>query len=435
LVLRSQAPGIELDVLASLKQLKAGSPKKDYAAVKTVELQMPSDDAVVPAAVLPQRAREVPFYVSIRAKFWCILVLLFAALLAIMIITITTLKSNGSTWMEETTTDMKSQQIAQLSTLVNSKSLFIEVCCLSFCYSAAAITRCFQAFVTQMTVDLRTFAVFTTALLNYSLVSAANVNDHHRYLASYAQSTGDPYTSAVTSSTNYSSYFYKEVADCETTSCYYGYYNAYNTRLTSLMDLKMRSYSYKNSYVSVIQFAFANSSLIRNYPYSQTSLLTNPTTCPISDLTLSMCTTAYYSSACANSGVDGYSYPAYDPRCRSWFHIGLNIANKTEVYFQTPRLSSAGQFIVTTIAPIYAPYSQSITSIGSQPGSDQVEGVVNFNVLMSELSNALNSLPILENGYNYLIDTSNTTVLIIHPDASATCTSIECVEGMTNLLC
>jgi hypothetical protein len=113
LVLRSQAPGIELDVLASLKQLKAGSPKKDYAAVKTVELQMPSDDAVVPAAVLPQRAREVPFYVSIRAKFWCILVLLFAALLAIMIITITTLKSNGSTWMEETTTDMKSQQIAQ----------------------------------------------------------------------------------------------------------------------------------------------------------------------------------------------------------------------------------------------------------------------------------------------------------------------------------
>jgi hypothetical protein len=92
-------------------------------------------------------------------------------------------------------------------------------------------------------------------------------------------------------------------------------------------------------------------------------------------------------------------------------------------------MSNAGQFIVTTIAPIYSPYTQSTRSISSSAGTNQVAAVVNFNILMSELSDALNSLPILVNGYSFIIDTTNTTVLILHPDATSTCSSIECAQG------
>jgi hypothetical protein len=282
--------------------------------------------------------------------------------------------------------------------------------------------------VVQMTADLRTFAVFSTALLNYSLVKAEGINDRRRYLTSHAQTNEDPYSSSVTYTANYSSYFYKEITDCGAASCYADYYDAFNTRLTSLMDLKARSYLYSKSYVSVIQFAFANSSLIRNFPYSQTTLLTNPTTCPIADLSLPMCSNLFYNTDCHVAST-GLAYPPYDPRCRTWFHIGLNIADKNEVYIQTPRLSSAGEFIVTVIAPIYGPYSQTVTDISANPGNNQVEAVANFNILMSELSDALNSLPILENGYSYMVNTVNTTVLIIHPSASSTCLTIECAEG------
>jgi hypothetical protein len=39
------------------------------------------------------------------------------------------LQDDGSTWMDQTSADMLSQQVTQLSALVDSKSLFIEVFC------------------------------------------------------------------------------------------------------------------------------------------------------------------------------------------------------------------------------------------------------------------------------------------------------------------
>jgi hypothetical protein len=140
----SITPGIELDVLTSLKN-KSSSPAKVnvvlsctvmvvdlsfeqvYAAVNAADPQMEADDSVLPAIALPARAKEITVVASIRTKFWCILALLFVALLIIMIITITSLKEDGATWMDQTTADMTSQQVAQLSSVANSKSLFIEV--------------------------------------------------------------------------------------------------------------------------------------------------------------------------------------------------------------------------------------------------------------------------------------------------------------------
>jgi hypothetical protein len=100
-----------------------------YSAVNTIEVQMNGDDGISPSNALPQRARDITFFASIRTKFWGILLLLFVALLIIMIITIVTLQDDGSTWMDQTSADMLSQQVTQLSALVDSKSLFIEVFC------------------------------------------------------------------------------------------------------------------------------------------------------------------------------------------------------------------------------------------------------------------------------------------------------------------
>jgi hypothetical protein len=104
---------------------------------------MTSDDCQLAIALphLPSHAGNVPAYASIKVKFWALLVLLFVALLVIACITTISLQDDGSTWMSETAANMKVQQINQLSSLVNSKSLFIKVCfvttyCQTFCTRA-----------------------------------------------------------------------------------------------------------------------------------------------------------------------------------------------------------------------------------------------------------------------------------------------------------
>jgi hypothetical protein len=288
-----------------------------------------------------------------------------------------------------------------------------------------------------MTVDLRSFAVFTTALLSFSLTSASNIDSPvNKYLPSYEQQAGTPYSASVSTSKDFSSYFYKQEVQCEHTSCYSAYHDAYTTRLTSLLDIKMQSYLYAHSYVSIVQFAFANSSLIRNYPYAQSTSLASPTTCSVTDPTLQMCRNIYANSKCSHSDDDGeYSYYPYDPRCRNWFQVGFAATDPEGVIVQTPKRSSAGQFIVTTIAPIYSAFTQSDTSVNLVPQSEAIEAVVNFNILMSRLSESLNALPILTHGYSYMVNSLNTSVVILHPAAAIGCISIECTEGAPYLSC
>jgi hypothetical protein len=53
--------------------------------------------------------------------------LLLAGLLAIMIVTVVTLRSNGTTWMDETGTEITTVQVTNINSIATVKSSFVKV--------------------------------------------------------------------------------------------------------------------------------------------------------------------------------------------------------------------------------------------------------------------------------------------------------------------
>lgn len=90
-----------------------------------------------------------------------------------------------------------------------------------------------------------------------------------------------------------------------------------------------------------------------------------------------------------------------------------------EVSFEYPRVSSGGSFVVTAVSPIRR--GQSDTGL--------LYGVLNMNVLATTLSASINEFQILQTGYVYLVDAKNVSRIVIHPSATATCTSVRCCEA------
>ncbi len=74
----------------------------------------------------------VPLFFSIKFKFYWIVLTLFACVLAIMIITIISLRGEGDSWMEETGLDLEAQQLSNLHSISESKAVFVQV--LTSCY-------------------------------------------------------------------------------------------------------------------------------------------------------------------------------------------------------------------------------------------------------------------------------------------------------------
>ena len=202
------------------------------------------------------------------------------------------------------------------------------------------------------------------------------------------------------------------------------------TKITSVLDLKLQGYLYPGSFVSLLQIGFeaANSvynsgGYLRSWPYA-TSLTgtSQPTSCLVATTNTAVCASKYVNSACSILYPPaGTIYPAYDARCRSWYQFAVQPGNGVPgvVYYQYPRASSSGAFVVTAVTPI----KQGGTATG------QLIGVLNFNVLVTTLSNSLNALKILSTGYSYLVDSRNTSMLIISPYASKSCARVACAEG------
>jgi len=152
-------------------------------------------------------------------------------------------------------------------------------------------------------------------------------------------------------------------------------------------------------------------------PYSYKSYGA-PTSCFIEDRTRDDCNAKYLASACNPSSFSG-EYPLYDARCRRWYQIGTKPGATTrEVYFDYPRVASTGDLVITTAAPI------------RRHGDDngELHGVLNLNVLAATLSDSVNQLKIIDNGYVYIVDATNTSNVVLHPRLSKTCTSFRCCE-------
>jgi tetratricopeptide (TPR) repeat protein len=113
----------------------------------------------------------------------------------------------------------------------------------------------------------------------------------------------------------------------------------------------------------------------------------------------------------------GTGYPSYDPRCRKWFNLGYN-GESGKAYFQYPRKSSSGDFVTTVTTPLR--------------NATDFAGVLIFNVLAKKLSDSVNNLKILDNGYSYLIDAKNPASIILHPNAPSGCNRVDCSEGFSS---
>jgi tetratricopeptide (TPR) repeat protein/uncharacterized protein YegL len=177
---------------------------------------------------------------------------------------------------------------------------------------------------------------------------------------------------------------------------------------------------YTNSFASFVQLGLETEGYFRNLPYTRSNYQ-YPSRCTVEDQTASYCQSAYQTSKCNNVGA---SYNYYDPRCRSWYQTGKTYIDTPDTYFSYPRISSAGSFVITAFAPIY----DSISTFTS----NEFVGVININALATTLTNSVNALKILADGYAYIIDTTAPDYLVMHPKASGSCLQVQCAEGFTN---
>ena len=156
----------------------------------------------------------------------------------------------------------------------------------------------------------------------------------------------------------------------------------------------------------------------RYLPYTSTPIASNnpskPDSCRIELPASDYCTSLYYNSRCVTgNGV----FPPYDPRCRQWYYQGKNLTKVDQVRFLVPRTSSSGVFVQTAYIPIRK--------------GGAFYGVLLTNYLASRLSNIINSLRILDTGYCYLVD-STTSEVVSHPKLTGSCSTLQCVEGMSD---
>jgi len=239
------------------------------------------------------------------------------------------------------------------------------------------------------------------------------VTTGYEYLGGYyypGATVGAAYTTTMDNSGNYvSGYFSNTDTSSSAASTTQ---TSDETRAFSYMDMKFQSYFHSQSYLSFIQVGLEDAYL-RQFPY-QMSYLSEPTSCKVEDTTMSYCQTAYNNYKCGNSAAS--TYAPYDPRCRSWYALGRTYQSSPNVYFQRPRLSSTGAYVVTAVSPIISKTQQTFV------------GVINFNYLVTTLSSAINALPIMSNGYAFLVDATATTQIILHPRAPNGCLLVSCAE-------
>lgn len=336
---------------------------------------------------------------SIKSQLYCLALLLLAGMMMALIITIVFLADSGKQWTETSSTQLQAKQLTFLQAFAASKVVFV--------------TSYFQQLSLDLLVGARVYSLVNDQQLNRSAFIA-----NHWYLPSYSIDPRNPYHLP---NSNYSlantGYFVSDDADCfRSPGGCDATHRAYQTRLTSLLDIKLRSYFYSGNAFSFMQTGETMNGFTRYLPYVATTANSDPTSCVISKTAGEVCAAKYANSRCASS--DYPSFPVYDARCRPWFELAKNKADPTQVYFQHPRISSSDNYVLTGVVPIRA---------GNQVQGD-FQGALNANFLISALSDSMNAVTILQSGYSYLIDATNTSVLIVHPNASASCGELACAE-------
>lgn len=182
------------------------------------------------------------------------------------------------------------------------------------------------------------------------------------------------------------------------------------------MDIKYRSLFHSNNIISFIQTG-SEDGLTRYLPYAHYSHST-PASCTIQNVSRSYCFSAYQNSACnPSSGIS--TYPPYDVRCRSWYDQGALLSSNA-YYVQSPRISSSGIYVVTFLSTV-------------KSAINHLQAVFNMNIKGSVLSDSLNEVTIMSNGYTFMVSGENVTNVIIHPRASTTCMTVMCCEGFESV--
>ena len=357
-----------------------------------------SNIAVTEATLIPFSAdkQSTRFFSSIRSYLLFLVSLLLCGLLAIMIITVVSLRNEGDSWMTKTGSDMETTQMLNLQYIAIAKASFVK------------------SFFQQVFMDITVTSATVTAVLDKNLTGS-------NYLKSYSLDKFNMFvpSDGTTTSYKYSGYFDKSDGLCyqNTPSSCYQENNATITKEISVLDYKFQSIFHTKSFVSYLQLGLNSSGYVRQFPYLQSDL-SHPTSCLISDTSSSNCYNEYKNSKC--NGVSA-SYPYYDPQCRNWFVLGERSTNINNPLVLTPRISSNGQYVVTVFTPIRAD--------GINNGN--FYGVLNFNVLANRLSSAINTLKILNSGYCYLINSVNSSYIVLHPNAPSGCVYVSCAEGFS----
>jgi hypothetical protein len=318
---------------------------------------------------------QVSIFTSIKSAFYFLSALIVITSLVVLIITIITLKSEGTLWMKSTEIDLNNKQMENLAAIAGVKSIFTSY------------------YFLQIMVDLRVTARFVKNILS------GDYHDPQQDLTSYSLDLFSTHVSPVDSSTLYSGFF---LANSDIITA--------ESKNTSLFDIKYRSLLYNDSLTSIVQYASESNGYFRSFPYKK-SAYSNPTSCTIQDTTDPTCASLYSNSKCSDSLAA--SYPKYDPRCRLWYQFGKSQSNLSDVHVMYPRYQlTSGKYVVTSVMKIL---------LGSE-----FFGVINSNSLVEDLSNAVNQLKILDHGYSYIIDAKNTSNLIMHPTSQ--CGRIVCAE-------
>ena len=178
----------------------------------------------------------------------------------------------------------------------------------------------------------------------------------------------------------------QDFASCKGQACDI-LYNSTLTSLTSLSDLKLRSFFHKLSFVSNVQLSLEQHAFTRFLPLR------------IED--------------------NDPNSPPYNPRSSQWYRTAKEAHSFDRVYFQVPSAS----------------LNSGIRQLGFIPvrntSSGMFSGVVSINYNSRKFAAFINQNRILSSGYCYVIDT-NSSAIISHPNLSPSCVDLKCAEGFSD---
>ncbi len=343
--------------------------------------------------------RNSTIFTSLKTYLYGIGLVLLSCCIVVMVYTVVILSAQGSSWMSETSVVLEYNQMSNLEEISALKGLYV------------------QNWYHKISTELDSLANYATNSLdgNISFVAPST----YYSIPSYALDQNNVYKKTV-ASTNYSGYYKSDWVNCGSSSCSSTQTDS-ETEMTSLFDLRYRSLFYHDYDTNAFQTGL-ESGFYRNFPYEISTKYSNsPTSCYIDDTSVyAECQTAYDNSKCSSSTG---SYPYFNPKCRSWYSYGVRNATSSKyTYFQYPRMSSAGKFIITAVKQL-------------KRNNTDIYGIQNSLTLVESLQLSVNQLTILDSGYTYIVDAFAPQYVIMHPNVNdpSVCAVVECAEsGMSS---